>query len=190
MSQSVGLREVEGVVTPPAGTWVVDPQHSSVEAVARHLMVSKVRGRFGEYSGVIHIGEDPQESWAEAVISAASIDTNAPDRDAHLRSPDFMDVESFPELKFRSTSLRSDGDHKWKAEGDLTIRGVTKPITLEVELLGINTDPFGNTRAQFSATGRLDREAYGMTWNAALESGGVLLGRYLDIEIEISAVLQ
>jgi polyisoprenoid-binding protein YceI len=154
------------------------------------MVVSKVRGRFGEFSGAIHIDEDPTRSWAEATINAASIDTGAPDRDGHLRAPDFLDVETYPEITFKSTSLSHEGGGKWKAVGDLTIRGVTKPVTLEVEFGGVGRDPFGNTKALFSATGRIDREAYGMTWNQALETGGVLVGKEIAIDLNAQVVRQ
>ncbi|MGH2736508.1 MAG: YceI family protein, partial [Actinomycetota bacterium] len=162
----------------------------SIEAIARHMVVSKVRGRFGEFSGAIHIDEDPAKSWAEATIRAGSIDTGAPDRDAHLRAPDFLDVENYPEITFKSTSLAHKGGSKWEAQGDLTIRGVALPIKLDVEFGGVGKDPFGNTKALFAATGQIDREAYGMIWNQALETGGVLVSKNIAIELNAQVVQQ
>ena len=190
MSTDSAVRELDRATQLQEGTWVIDPSHSSIEAVARHMMISKVRGRFHEFSGAIHVDKDPTKSWAEATIKAASIDTTSPDRDNHLRSPDFLDVENHPEVTFRSTSLTDQGDGRYLAEGDLTIRGVTKPVTLNVTFHGVAVDPFANTKGLFSATGKLDREDWGITWNAALESGGVLVRRSLDFEIEAQVVRQ
>jgi polyisoprenoid-binding protein YceI len=171
----------------PTGTWEIDPSHSSVEAVARHMMVTKVRGLFAEFDGTVTIAETLEESTAEVRIEAASIDTRDADRDAHLRSPDFLDVESFPHLSFRSTELRPAGDDRFELDGELTIRGVTGEVTLDVRYGGVGTDPFGQERVFFSATTEIDRERWGMTWNQALETGGVLVGRKLKIELEVSA---
>ena len=169
---------------PAAGTWNIDPAHSSIEATARHMMITKVRGRFNEFTGTIHVDEDPTKSWAEATIKSASIDTNSPQRDEHLRSPDFLDVENYPELTFRSTGLEKVSDERFKATGNLTIRGVTKPVTLDVEFGGVGTNPWGVEVAMFSATTEIDREEFGMTWNQALEAGGVLVGKKITISIE------
>jgi polyisoprenoid-binding protein YceI len=190
MSTKAAVREIEGVQLPQTGDWVVDPAHSSIEAVARHMVVTKVRGRFEEFSGTIHVDEDPARSWAEASIKAASINTNQPDRDAHMRSPDFLNADEFPELTFKSTELRHRGGTSFELLGDLTIRGETRPVMLDVEVGGVATDPFGNTKALFSATTKLEREDWGMNWNQALEAGGVLVSKSLDVEIEIQAVLQ
>ena len=190
MSTDTAVREIRGVELPQAGDWVIDPAHSSIQAVARHMVVTKVRGRFEDLSGTLHIDEDPTKSWAEASIGAASINTSAPDRDAHLRSPDFLNADEFPELTFKSTRLGHKGGNRFEVEGDLTIRGETRPVTLEVEFGGVVTDPFGQTKALFSATTKLEREKWGMNWNQALETGGVLVSKSLDVEIEIQAVLQ
>ena len=190
MSTNSAVRELDGTKQLQEGTWVIDAGHSSIEAVARHMMVSKVRGRFHEFSGAIHVDEDPNQSWAEATIKAASIDTNTPDRDNHLRSPDFLDVDNHPEITFRSTSLTKNGEGRYVARGALTIRGVTKPVTLDVTFHGVAVDPFGNTKGLFSATGKLQREDWGITWNAALEGGGVLVSKSLDFEIEAQVVRQ
>lgn len=190
MSTDTAVREVRGVELPQAGDWLIDPAHSSIEAVARHMVVAKVRGRFEELSGILHIVEDPNRSWAEASIKAASINTSAPDRDAHLRSPDFLNADEFPELTFKSTRLGHKGGNHFEVEGDLTIRGETHPVTLDVEFGGVVTDPYGQTKALFSASSKLEREKWGMNWNQALETGGVLVSKSLDVEIEIQAVLQ
>ena len=190
MSTDSAVRELDRATQLQEGTWAIDPGHSSIEAVARHMMISKVRGRFHEFSGAIHVDENPAKSWAEATIKAASIDTTSPDRDNHLRSPDFLDVENHPEITFRSTSLTDQGEGRYLAKGDLTVRGVTKPVTLNVTFHGVAVDPFGNTKGLFSATGKLDREDWGITWNAALESGGVLVSKSLDFEIEAQVVRQ
>ncbi len=190
VSTDTAVREIDGVRLPQAGDWVIDPAHTSIEAVARHMVVTKVRGRFEEFSGTIHIDEDPTKSWVEVAIKAASINTNAPDRDAHLRSPDFLNADEYPELIFKSTRLSHKRDSRFEVVGDLTIRGKTQPVTLEVEFGGVVTDPFGQTKALFSATTKLERETWGMNWNQALEAGGVLVSKSLDIDIDVQAVLQ
>ncbi|HUF85334.1 MAG TPA: YceI family protein [Acidimicrobiia bacterium] len=174
-------------VTP--GVWEIDASHSNVEFVARHLL-SKVRGRFAGFEGAITIGDDPSGSSVEATIDAASVDTGNPDRDAHLRSPDFLDVEQFPQLSFRSTAVTEDGEDRYRVDGDLTVRGVTRPVTLELEYLGWSDDPWGGKRAGFSAITEIDRHDFGATWNLAVETGGVVVGRKVRIELEIEAVLQ
>jgi polyisoprenoid-binding protein YceI len=188
MASQAVVRQEQGLQIPAPGAWEIDPSHSSVEAVARHLMISKVRGRFGAFSGTLTIGDTPQRSSVVATISAASIDTGDERRDAHLRSPDFLDAENHPTLEFRSTKVRQVGETKLWLDGALTIRGVTRPVSLDVNYLGLVTDPFGNDKAVFTAETELDREDWGMTWNAALETGGVLVGRKLKIELEIQAV--
>ena len=170
------------------GTWTLDPTHTTIGAVARHMMLTKVRGRFTDFEGVLHVGPTPEESTVELTIRAASIDTGVDGRDDHLRSPDFLDVERYPELRFRSTAITPVGDDRFEVTGDLTIRGITKPVTLAADFEGTGTDPWGGTRALFSATSELDREEFGMTWNQALETGGVLVSKKLQIEIEVQAV--
>jgi polyisoprenoid-binding protein YceI len=172
---------------PPAGTWNIDPSHSSIAVTARHLMVTKVRGSLA-FEGTIHIDERPEDSWVEVTIDAASVNTGNPQRDEHMRSADFLDVENHPTIEFRSTGTEVVGDYKLAVHGDLTVRGVTKPVELDVEYLGLFTDPWGNTRAGFTATAQLDREQWGMTWNQALETGGVLVGKTLDVELDIQAI--
>lgn len=181
-------REIEGIEIPPAGIWEIDRVHSDVAFVARHLVVSKVRGHFGEFSGGLRIAERPEGSSVEVTIEAASIDTNAEDRDNHLRSPDFLDVEKYPELTFKSTSLELRGGNRFAVTGDLTIRDVTRPVTLDVEYQGLIRNSQMGDRAGFSATTELDREDWGVTWNMALEAGGWLVSQRVRIEIEIEAV--
>jgi len=187
MSQAQPEPEFQTVIAP--GVWEIDPAHSNVEFVARHLL-SRVRGRFTGFSGAITIADDPARSSGEATIEAASVDTGNPDRDAHLRSPDFLDVERFPTLSFRSTAVTEDGAGSYRVDGDLTIRGVTRPVTLELEYLGWSDDPWGGKRAGFSASTEIDRHDFGATWNLAVETGGVVVGRKVRIELEIEAVLQ
>jgi polyisoprenoid-binding protein YceI len=194
MSQSVvaggSSREWNGLQFPKAGTWVLDPAHTTVEFEARHLMVAKVKGRFGEFEGALHIAEDPTQSSMTVSIKAASIDTRTQQRDDHLRSPDFLEVDAFPELTFTSTGVEHDEGNDWSIHGDLTIRGVTKSVTLKTEYNGQTSDPFGGQRAFFSAETQIDREDWGLTWNQALETGGWLVGKELKLSIEIEAVLQ
>jgi polyisoprenoid-binding protein YceI len=187
MSQQTYAQGV-AIQSPPAGTtWEIDPAHSSVVAVAKHMMVAKTRGHFGSFGGAIHVGEAPEQSWVEATIDAATIDTGVEMRDNHLRSPDFLDVQNFPTIDFRSTGLEVTGDDSFKLHGELTIRGITQPVVLDVEYLGMVGDSKGS-RVGFSATGEIDREAFGMTWNMAIESGGVLVGKRLKVELEVEAI--
>lgn len=175
---------------PTAGTYQLDPAHSSVEAVARHLMVSKVRGRFHEVEGTITIGERLEESSVTATIGAASIDTGVADRDTHLRSADFLDVERFPRITFVSTGIEPSGDATFSVTGDLTIRDVTHPITLQASYEGEAVDPWGNRKIGLAVSGAFDRETYGMTWNVALEAGGVLVSKTFKLEFDIQAVAE
>ncbi|HEX2038560.1 MAG TPA: YceI family protein [Acidimicrobiales bacterium] len=188
MGVALGTRTLDGVQLPTAGRWEIDRSHSSVEFVVRHLMVSKVRGRFGEFSGSLRIGEVPEQSSVEVVIDAAGIDTGDSSRDEHLRSADFLDVATHPTLTFRSTAVRERGG-RWLVDGELTVRGVTRPVTLDVELLGVVTSPWGKQVAGFTATADIDREDFGLTWNQALETGGVLVGRKVRIELSVEAIL-
>ncbi len=176
------------ITLPDTGTWNIDPAHSVVSARVRHLVAAKVRGSFKSFSGSINVGDSPETSSARVSIDAASIDTGVPDRDAHLRSADFLDAEAYPTLDFVSVAVRPKGGTSYALDGELTIRGVTKPITLDMEYGGLVSDPWGGTRAVFSAETKIDREAWGMTWNQALEAGGWLVGKTIDVEIEIEAV--
>jgi polyisoprenoid-binding protein YceI len=187
MSDAAATRTVEGKPAPEAGTYGIDPSHTMAEFVVRHLGLAKIRGRFTDLTGKITVGEDVADSSVEATIQANSIDTREPDRDAHLRSPDFLDAENFPTLEFRSTAVRSAGDG-WQADGDLTIHGVTRPVTLDIEFEGLAKDPWGNTRVGFTAGTEINREDFGLTWNQALETGGWLVGKQVRIELSVEAV--
>ncbi len=169
-----------------AGTWDIDPAHSTVEFSVRHMMFSKVKGRFTSLRGTVTIGDDPAESSVEAVIDMASVDTGDENRDAHLRGADFFDAERFPEMTFVSRAVRQEGD-RHVVVGDLTLHGVTRPVELELTLNGVGTDPFGGTRAAFSATTELSRKDFGLEWNLALETGGVLVGDKVQVSLEIQA---
>jgi polyisoprenoid-binding protein YceI len=175
---------------PPKGTWKLDPDHTVIGAVARHLMVTKVRGRFTSFEGAVHVGDTPEESWAELEIDADSIDTRVEQRDQHLRSADFLDVEHHPQITFRSTRVEVTGEDRLRVTGDLSIRDITRPVTLDVTFEGVSPDPWGGTRAGFTMSGELRREDWDMTWNVPLEGGGVLVSKTLQLEIEAQAVLQ
>jgi polyisoprenoid-binding protein YceI len=153
-------------------------------------MVTNVRGRFTDVEGYAVIAETPQTSSVEVRMKAASIDTAHPDRDRHLRSPDFLDVERFPELTFRSRDIEATGENTLRVSGDLTIRDITRPVVLEAEYGGMTRDPWGGTRISFSATTGIDREQWGITWNQALETGGVLVSKQVKIDLEVQAVLE
>jgi polyisoprenoid-binding protein YceI len=183
-------RTFESVEIPAPGTFSFDPAHTLVGATARHLMVSKVRGKFADVSGSIVVAENPLESAVEVVIKAASLDSGVADRDNHLRSADFLDVEKYPELTFKSTRVVKQEGAEFVLAGDLTIRGVTREVELEIEYHGVTISPWGQQVIGFSATTELDREEFGMTWNAALETGGVLVGKKLKVEIEVEAIRQ
>ena len=183
-------RTVAGNEVPNAGTYGLDASHSEVGFSVRHLMVSKVKGRFSDVSGTITIAEDPLASSVEVTIGTASIDTRDEQRDAHLRSPDFFDVEQYPSMTYRSTKVSPAGKGRWLVEGDLSLHGVTRNVPLEVSFEGGATDPWGGIRAGFSARAELNREDFGLAWNQALETGGVVVGKKVTIEIEAEAVYQ
>lgn len=147
---------------PRAGTYEIDPAHSSLGFVARHLMVTKVRGRFTGVTGALHVGDSAEESWGEATIDAASIDSREGERDAHLRSPDFFDVEKYPELRFRTTKIEFTGAGRFRVHGDLTIKDVTRPIVLDAEFEGEAVDPWGKTRIAYTGRAEVDREQWGL----------------------------
>lgn len=188
MSTTDTTRTTAATAPPEPGTWVIDPAHSSIEAIARHMMVSKVRGRFESFSGAVEVAEDPVESTIEVSIDAASINTNEESRDGHLRSADFLAADEHPELTFTSTRIEHVADARYRVRGELTIRGVTRPVELDVDYFGVDTDPFGQRRALLRATTELNREDWEMTWNQALEAGGVLVGRTLEVEIDVQLV--
>ena len=190
-AQATSIATLPGIDLPPAGTYVIDPSHSSIGAVARHLVVTKVRGRFAEFAGTIAIDDDDwTNSTAEVLVQTASIDTRNADRDAHLRGADFLDVERFPELRFRSTGVEHTKGNRFRLYGELTIRDVTKSVAFDLTFLGNLKDPWGNDRIAFEASGELDREIFGITWNVALETGGVLVSKKLQFELEVQAVRQ
>jgi polyisoprenoid-binding protein YceI len=172
--------------TPAVGVWDIDPSHSHLSIVARHLMVTKVRGTFEDISGTIEVAEDPTKSSAKVEAKAASVTTGSADRDAHLRSPDFLDAETYPLVTFESTAVIPDRN-EWKLAGDLTVRGVTKPVEFVLTYEGSGQDPYGNTKAAFVASGEIDREQFGLTWNVPLEGGGVLVSKSFKIEFEVQA---
>lgn len=174
--------ELAGLTT---GTWAIDPAHSEVGFVARHLMVTKVRGSFSDVSGTVTVGDTLADSTAEVTVQLASVATRSDDRDAHLRSADFFDVEHNPTMTFASTAF--DGE---TLVGDLTIKGVTKPVTLAVEFNGTQTDPWGNTKAGFEASGTINRSDWGLTYNAALEGGGVLVSDKIALAIDVQLLKQ
>ena len=175
-------------------TWTIDAAHSSVELAVKHMMFTTVRGRFKDVKGTIEADEqNPDASTVNVEIAAASIDTGSPDRDAHLRSADFLDVENHPTLTFRSKrvegAMEKEGD-KFRVVGDLTIRGTTMEVTLECQYEGTGKDPWGGTRAGARAEARIDRRDWGLKWNQALETGGILVANEVRIEVEVQAVKQ
>lgn len=182
-------REVDGVRLPAPGIWKVDPGHAEVAFVGRHFMLTKVRGRFTAVEAEIGIGERPEDSRVTAVIDMASVDSGDGTRDDHLRSPDFFDVERFPRATYRSTSVTWSGT-SGTMRGELTIKDVTRPVTLTVDYLGYVRDPWGNDRTVFSASGKVDREDWGLTWNMALETGGIVVSKEIELSFELEAVRQ
>ena len=187
MPAAEAVRDVGGLTLPAVGKWEIDPNHSSVEFVARHVL-TKTRGRFKEFSGTIEVAEKPEDSRVGVEIDAASIDTDTPDRDNHLRSPDFLDVEKFPKLTFVTKELRPKGGNRFDLVGDLTIRDVTREVVLDTEYVGVNDSPWGTVLATFSARTTLEREDWGVTWNVVIETGGLLVGKSVDIELEVEAI--
>jgi polyisoprenoid-binding protein YceI len=176
------------VLSDIKGEYALDPTHTRLGFSTRHAMVTTVRGAFKEFSGEAVVDtESPAASKVIVTIQAASIDTGVADRDAHLRSPDFFDVETYPEITFSSTDVTRDGDD-WTVTGDLTIKDVTKPISIEFESTGSAKDPFGNTRIGFEGKAVLNRKEWGLTWNAALETGGFLVSDKIKLEFDISAI--
>ena len=172
-----------------AGTWQIDPAHSEVAFSVRHMMLSKVRGRFSAFSGTITTGEAPEASSVSADIELASISTGSEQRDAHVRSPDFFHTDDHPLMTFRSGHVRPEGD-VWIITGELSLKGITRPVELRTELLGIGPDAYGGTRAGFHATTRINRHDFDVNWNAAIEGGGVVVSDKVEITLDIQAVLQ
>lgn len=182
-------RVIDGVTLPAAGTWAIDVSHSAINFKVKHLGLAKVRGRFTAFEGAVEIGERPEDSSVQVSIDATSVDSHDQARDDHLRSADFFDVEHHPSWTYRSTGVRGSGD-RWTLEGELTAAGVTKPLTLDVELDGVAVDPWGGSRAGFTAKGEVNREDFGITFNMALEAGGFVVGKVVTIELDLELVHQ
>jgi polyisoprenoid-binding protein YceI len=173
------------------GTYAIDPSHSRIGFVARHAMVTKVRGRFTDYEGTgTFDAADPTRSSIELTIQATSIDTSNADRDAHLRSNDFLDMDNHPAISFASTAVEQVTDDTYRVTGDLTVRGVTKPVTIDFELTGAAVDPYGNQRIGLEGSTTINRKDFGVSWNAALEAGGVLVSEKVTLEFDVSAIRQ
>ena len=175
--------------TDLTGTYDLDPTHTQLGFVARHAMVTKVRGTFKEFDGQVHInGEEPTKSTGTLRMVARSIDTGVQQRDEHLRSNDFFDMENYPELTFTSTKVEHAGGDRYRVTGDLTVKDVTKPVTMDVEYTGSATDPFGNQRLGLEGSVTINRKDWNLTWNAPLEGGGVLVSENVQITVDISAI--
>jgi len=187
---AVSTRKFEGLDIPVAGTYQLDAAHKRVGFVVRHLMVSKVRGQFSEGDATIVVGEDPLQTSVTATIKTASVETGQVDRDNHLRSGDFFESEKFPTMEFRSTGIKSHAGTEFVLDGELTIKDVTKPVELTVEFEGVATNGYGKSLFGFSAETEIDRHDWGLTWNMAIEGGGVTVSRKIKIEIEGEAILQ
>ncbi|MGW1722720.1 YceI family protein [Streptomyces sp. NPDC002306] len=186
---TVTLARQGGTELPPPGPWTVDPAHSTVGAVAQHLGISSVHGRFTEFAGLVEIApDDITKSRVQAVIRAASIDTGNGTRDTHLRSADFLDAGTHPEITFRSTGLTAAGSDRWTVHGELGMRGVVRPVDLDLAYLGTGSDPWGGTRAAFRATTELHREDFAMNYNQIVQAGIAAIGTTLKVELDIQAV--
>jgi polyisoprenoid-binding protein YceI len=182
---SVTTQTIPGYVT---GTWTIDPVHSEVGFSVRHMMVSKVRGKFTSFEGSVVTAENPLDSKVTATVDLSSIDTGNADRDNHIRSADFFEVDTHTTMTFVSTGIREDGGD-YVLDGDLTLKGVTKPVSFELELGGFGPDAYGGTRAGFSATTTINRKDFGVDFNAAMETGGVVVGDKVTVSLEIEVVL-
>jgi polyisoprenoid-binding protein YceI len=184
------LRTRDDRIMPIAGVYDIDGAHTSVEFVGRHLMITKVRGRFSDVRGRITIGEEPETSHVEVEIGVASLSTGNDDRDAHLKSQDFFDVDHYPTITFTSTAVRPLREDAWELVGDLTVRGTTRPVSLQVDFDGGGISPMGDERIGFSAATDVNREDFGLTWNVALETGGLLVGKTARIELAVQAIAE
>jgi len=182
-------RTIDGHEVPPAGTYALDDSHTNIGFSARHLVVAKTRGRFAAFRGEVVVGEDPFDSRVDVEIDVASVDSRDDKRDDHLRSVDFFDAEAFPTITYHGHAVRPAAHGKYTVDGELTVRGVTRPVELTVEFHGAVSDPWGGTRAGFSASAEVNREDFGLTWNQALEGGGVLVGKTVNLEIEAELIL-
>ncbi|MFI0215460.1 YceI family protein [Streptomyces lydicus] len=185
---SVVLARQGGAELPPPGAWTIDPMHSTVAAVAQHLGISSVHGRFTEFSGRIEIAEDVEKSRVEAAIKATTIDTGNGMRDGHLRSEDFLNVAEYPEITYRSSGLEPAGPDRWTVHGDLALHGVVRPVDLDLSYLGTGPDPWGGVRAAFRATAELRREDFKMNYNQVVAAGIAAIGTTLKVELDIQAV--
>jgi polyisoprenoid-binding protein YceI len=183
-------RTVQGVEYPAVGTYDIDVSHTRVGFAVRHMAVSKVRGEFKEFSGVLELAEDPADSKISVTIQAGSVETKDENRDNHLRTNDFFDVEQYPTWTFTSTAIRPVTTSEWQVDGDLSIRGVTRQVTLDATLEGVVQDPYGFHRVGFSASTTINRDDFGVSFNAALEAGGLVVAKKVDIDLEVEATLQ
>ena len=186
-SESV-LRDYNGVKIPLSGTYDIDKAHTVVEFVARHLMISKVRGRFTSFEGSFTIGEDPTNTTLDVTIDAASISTSEDQRDGHLKSPDFLEVEKYPQITYKGTSVEIHPDGTGTVHGELTVHGVTRPLDLHLEFEGASVAYNDTYRVGFTASTEINREDFGLTWNQALEGGGVLVGKNIKMELDVQAI--
>ena len=187
---TVTSRTVDGVEYPAVGTFAIDTSHTRLGFAVRHMAVSKVRGDFKDFSGTLELAEDPEDSKVSVTIQAGSVDTHDENRDNHLRTNDFFDVENHPTWTFTSTAIRPISATEWNVDGDLTIRGVTRQVTLDATLEGVVQDPYGMHRFGFSATTSIDREDFGVSFNGVMEAGGLVVGKKVDIDIEAEATFQ
>jgi polyisoprenoid-binding protein YceI len=188
MSDTSTVREVNGVALPPAGSYHLDPSHTTVGFVARH-MLSKVHGRFTKVDGQLKVGAALEDSEVHVEIDAGSVTTDSEQRDAHLRTSDFFEVEQYPTITFNSTALRPGKDSTFELDGDLTIKGIARPVTLQAEFLGFGPGLQGGTMAAFTAKTTVDREDWDLTWNVAVETGGVLVGKKVELVIDAELML-
>ena len=188
-TETARTRTVAGREVPPAGTWDIDGSHSSVQFTARHMMFAKVHGQFRAWNAELNYdAQNPTNSSVVVQVDTSSIDTREEKRDAHLRSADFFDAEKYPRMTFRSRNVESTGKGTYKLTGDLTIRDVTRPVTLAVEQTGAGKDPWGNDRLGFTASAAISRAEWGLKWNQALEAGGVLVSDKIEIGVEVQVL--
>ncbi|MFD9479988.1 YceI family protein [Streptomyces nojiriensis] len=188
---AVATLEVDPALAALTGDYVIDPAHSSIGFTVRHAMVTNVRGAFTEHEGTLHLdGADPARSTASIDVKITSVDTGIADRDGHLRSGDFFDAETFPLMTFRSTEARQLGGDTYRITGELTIKDVTRPLSIDLEFNGSATDPYGNERVGFEGSTEILRSDWGLTWNAALEAGGVMVSDKVKLTFDISAIKQ
>jgi polyisoprenoid-binding protein YceI len=190
MTEIARAQTCNGIAFPEAGTWVFDTGHSRMGFEGRHLMISRIRGAFMDFHGALHVGAGPEETTAELTIQAASLESGFADRDNHLRSADFFDVGTYPEIRVRIDGLRHIAGDTWAATADLTVRDITRPVSVAIEFFGMRLDPWGNRKLGFLASAEIDREEWGLTWNAVMEGGGLVAGKRVRLEIDVEAVLQ